>query len=72
MFCGLGQTGKKSWRRAVVSSSKLKSVAGFKVGSYVSIHAWPIVTLEEAFFGFVDAIVPNKFIAMGIYKSVML
>jgi hypothetical protein len=71
-FCGLGQTGKKHRWRAVVSPVKLTSVAGFEVGSNVSIHARPIVTLEKAFFGFVDAVMPNKFVSMGIYKGLLL
>ena len=41
------------------------------MSSYVSIHTWPVVTLKEVLFGFVDAIVPNKFIAMGICKSLL-
>jgi hypothetical protein len=70
-FRRLGQIGKQSGWGAVVSSAKLTSVAGFEVSSYVSIHARPVVTLKKTLFGFVDAIVPNKFIAMGIYKSLL-
>jgi hypothetical protein len=68
----LWQAGKQGRRGAVISSAKLTSVARFEVGSYVSIHTWPVVTLKKALFGFVDAIVPNKFIAMGIYKGLLL
>jgi hypothetical protein len=46
-------------------------VASFEVGSYVSIHTRPVVTLKKALFGFVDAVVPNKFIAMGIYEGLL-
>ena len=41
------------------------------MGSNVSIHTRPVVTLKEALFGFVDAVVPNKFIAMGIYEGLL-
>jgi hypothetical protein len=67
----LGQTGKQSRRGAVISSAKLTSVAGFEVGSFVSIHTGPVVTLKKVLFRFVDAIVPNEFIAMGIYEGLL-
>jgi hypothetical protein len=46
-------------------------VAGFEMSSDVSVHSWPVVALEKAFFSFVDAIVPNELVAMGIYKSLL-
>ncbi len=49
--------------------AKLTSVAGFKVGSDASVHAWPVDTLEKALFHFVDAIMTNKQITMGIREG---
>jgi hypothetical protein len=46
-------------------------VAGFQVGSNVSIHSRPVIALKKSFFSFVDAIVPNKFVSMGIQELVV-
>ncbi len=41
------------------------------MSSDVGVHPQPVVALEKSFFSFVDAIVPDKLVAMGIYKSLL-
>jgi hypothetical protein len=40
----------------VIFLARLISVTELKVGSDVSVHAWPVETLEKALFHFIDAI----------------
>jgi hypothetical protein len=46
-------------------------VAGFEMGSNVGIHTRPVIALEKALFGFMDAIVPNKLVSMGVSKGIL-
>jgi hypothetical protein len=47
---------------------ELAFVAGFKVGCHVGIHAWPEVTLQQAFLCFIDHVMTNQQIPMGVGK----
>ena len=65
-FSWLGQAGEQGRWRAVISAANLTSMAGLKVGSDVSIHARPVEALQKALFSFVNAIMANEHVAMGI------
>jgi hypothetical protein len=43
----------------VIFLAKLISVTELKVGSNVSVHAWPVETLEKTLFHFVDAVMTD-------------
>jgi hypothetical protein len=46
--------------------ANLTSMEGFKVDSDASIHARPVIALKEVLLCFVDAIMPDQQISMGI------
>jgi len=46
--------------------ANLTSMAGFKVDSNVSILARPVIAMKEALLCFVDTIMPDQQISMGI------
>jgi hypothetical protein len=71
-FSQLWKAGKQGRRRAVISAMKLTSVAHFEMGSNISIHTRPVIAHEKAFFCFIDAIVSNELVAMGVGESVLL
>jgi len=70
-FSQLWKAGKQGRRRAVISATKLTSVARSEMGSNISIHTRLVIALEKAFC-FIDAIVSNELVAMGVGKSVLL
>ncbi len=65
-FSWLWQAGEQGRRRAIICAAHLTSVAGLKVGSDVSVHTRPVEALEKPLFSFVNAIVTNEDVAMGI------
>ena len=65
-FSWLGQAGEQGGWRAIIGAANLTSMAGLKVGSDVSIHTRPVEALEKALFSFVNAIMTDEDVAMGI------
>jgi hypothetical protein len=47
---------------------ELAVMAGFQVISNVGIHAWPVITLQQSFFCFVNTIMPYQQISMSFGK----
>jgi hypothetical protein len=59
----------RSW--TVIISANLAFVTGFQVLTNVGIHARPIVTLKNAFFCLVNAVMAGEEVTVGFLKDII-